>query len=266
MKYQLYNKIITDSKELDMFLEYPHRVPKDYLVNVPRDLRDALLKKIPKSLTISADDHQGRIADSMEDFYYDIGSSKNGKSWEARHLVWMRNASYFLYLSEGIFFICTQAVELEYYEEAGDYSIPLFNSYYTPNLQETQETPQMLKSKLVDKVVSTNKDALQLAAKMSVGKAANQVITGKLANAFPWYAKLFGRHKEVVNNPFMRIGTAEAIYAAVQHFQPDNQKLLYVAEAMVQEAMVDVATNSDALKSAISELEALVGHLPNAAK
>jgi hypothetical protein len=121
-------------------------------------------------------------------------------------------------------------------------------------------------SKLLDRVLAGNKDAVQLSAKLSVGKAANRVISSRLAKAFPWYAKLFGQHKEVTNNPFVRVGTAEAIYAAVQHFQPDNTKLQYVAEAMLQEAMVDVATNSDALNGMIKELEALAGSLENATK
>lgn len=258
MRYKLFNKIITEKSTLEGFLR--NGPPKNGLVEVPQDLGKALTYNIPRSLTLEV--NRRGFAHIMEELYPNIGGSKNGKSWTDRHEVWLRNAPYFLYLIEGVFLIVTQDVEKELYHEVEDYSIPLFKNYYTPDL----ETQQMLKSKLVDKVISTNKDALQLAAKMSVGKAANQVITGKLAKAFPWYAKLFGRHKEVVNNPFMRIGTAEAIYAAVQHFQPDNQKLLYVAEAMVQEAMVDVATNSNALKSAISELEALVSHLPDAAK
>jgi len=132
--------------------------------------------------------------------------------------------------------------------------------------QKEQSSMKSLDKDFLDRVLNQNHDAVKLAGKLSVGKTANQILTNKLAGTFPWYAKLFGKHREAMSNPFMRVGTAEAVLAAVEHFYPDNQKLKYVAEAMLQEAMVDVATNSNALKSVISELEALAGKLPGETK
>lgn len=280
---KFYKKLITTREELRE-LEYKG-VPSNMLQVLPNKLGEILFDKLPRSINLVPAGYYytysqlENVYDWTDIFTGGVGNEKNGSSWERRKAAWVsqnkdKDLVFAGILSNGpkeqIVFLMTPEAS-EFYDNYADYdkALPIFKNYGfdLSQLSTTKtETPKMLSTKLFNKVLDGNKDAAQLAAKLSVGKAANQVITGKLAKSFPWYAKLFGRHKEVVNNPLMRIGTAEAIYAAVLHMQPNNTKLQYVAEAMLQEAMVDVATNSGALKSVISELEALVGHLPDATK
>lgn len=115
---------------------------------------------------------------------------------------------------------------------------------------------------LTDYMAQLNTKAAKTTASMATGRAANQAISNALARSFPWYSRLMGKHKEVTQNPLARLGTAEAVAAAVKQFAPENRKLKYVAEAMVEEAMVDVAINSEIFKSLINQLESLADNLP----
>lgn len=207
--------------------------------------------------------------ESFDDILEGYLSSKNGMLWQTRWDNWASSKSgnppeYWLGMENGVIYVTDSTdVSVNKY-----WLLPIFPHYKfdISILKEEATTMKSLNKDFADKMLNQNQDAVKLAAKMSVGKTANQVLTGKLQKTFPWYAKLLGKHKEVANNPFVRLGTAEAVLAAVQHFYPENTKLKYVAEAMLQESMVDVATNSKALESVIGELEALAGQLPGETK
>lgn len=122
-----------------------------------------------------------------------------------------------------------------------------------------QETNTM--QKLVNDMVTANKEALSVAAKLSVGKTANSTLLAALTSKLPWYAKLFGGKKDLMENPLARVASAQLAVALSKHFAPRNEKLAYVADAMLQESMVELITNGEQLQSLITQLEALAGNV-----
>lgn len=140
--------------------------------------------------------------------------------------------------------------------------IPIFFSLASAYLtckQPQQEQPEMNNVKnTANKVLDANKTAVQVAAQLGVGKTANSFFLNKLVGKLPWYAKLFGKKNEITDNPVAKLVTAELAVTLSKHFAPDNKKLNYISDAMLQEAMVDVTVNSDVLKRMISELESMV--------
>lgn len=122
-----------------------------------------------------------------------------------------------------------------------------------------QETNTM--QKLVNDMVTANKEALNVAAKLSVGKTANSTLLAALTSKLPWYAKLFGGKKDLMENPLARVASAQLAVALSKHFAPRNEKLAYVADAMLQESMVELITNGEQLQSLITQLEALAGNV-----
>lgn len=127
-----------------------------------------------------------------------------------------------------------------------------------------QETNQM--QKLVNDMVTANKEALNVAAKLSVGKTANSTLLAALTNKLPWYAKLFGGKKDLMENPLARVASAQLAVALSKHFAPRNEKLAYVADAMLQESMVELITNGEQLQSLITQLESLAGNVTGETK
>ena len=109
--------------------------------------------------------------------------------------------------------------------------------------------------------VEQNKEALQLAAKLSVGKTANAFLVDALTSKLPWYAKLFGQKQALKDNPLTKVATAQLANLLAQHFAQGNTKVTYVAEAMLQEAMVDLITNADVVNDLITKLGSFAGDL-----
>lgn len=109
--------------------------------------------------------------------------------------------------------------------------------------------------------VEQNKEALQLAAKLSVGKTANSFLVDALTAKLPWYAKLFGQKQALKDNPLTKVATAQLANLLAQHFAKDNAKVTYVADAMLQEAMVDLITNADVVNDLITKLGSFAGEL-----
>lgn len=128
--------------------------------------------------------------------------------------------------------------------------------------QSKEETNKM--KQLFDKVVSQNKEAVALAGKLSVGKAGNAFLLSQVTGKFPWYARLFGAKAKVQDNPFAKLASAQVANALAVHFAPNNKKIAYVADAMLQEAMVDLITNSNQLQSLIEQLEGFAGSITDA--
>lgn len=109
--------------------------------------------------------------------------------------------------------------------------------------------------------VEQNKEALQLAAKLSVGKTANAFLVDALTSKLPWYAKLFGQKQALKDNPLTKVATAQLANLLAQHFAKGNPKVTYVADAMLQEAMVDLITNADVVNDLITKLGSFAGDL-----
>jgi hypothetical protein len=124
-------------------------------------------------------------------------------------------------------------------------------------IQPTTKREQPMKNTM-NTLIDKNKAAAEITAKIGVGKTANKFFLSKLLGKFPWYVKLFSRKKEAENNPVAKFATAQTAMALVTHFAPDNQKLNYVAESMVTEAMVDLTINSEIVEKMLGELESLV--------
>lgn len=139
-------------------------------------------------------------------------------------------------------------------------AVPFFPTIVNKIILNQQETKEMFntKNQTVNSVVDANKEAVKIAGKLAVGKAANLTLLRKVTSKFPWYAKLFGKAKELESNPLAKLASAEIVIALSKHFAPNNEKLRYLSEAMLQEAMVDVVTNSTQLESVINELTDLV--------
>ena len=153
----------------------------------------------------------------------------------------------------------------QYREELIADAVPFFPNIVdkvvdNAELNQPQETKEMFntKNQTVTSVVDANKEAVKIAGKLAVGKAANLTLLRKVTSKFPWYAKLFGKAKELESNPLAKLASAEIVVALSKHFAPNNEKLRYLSEAMLQEAMVDVVTNSTQLESVINELTDLV--------
>lgn len=107
-------------------------------------------------------------------------------------------------------------------------------------------------------MLTSNKEAAHIAAKLSAGKVSNNFVLAKLMGAMPWYAKFFSKKKDLIENPIAKLVTAQTAAAAIAQFAPTNAKLKYLGDAMIQDAMLDVTYNSGLLEELVSELENLV--------
>jgi hypothetical protein len=124
------------------------------------------------------------------------------------------------------------------------------------NTMEQQEKPEMKTfNKTKDTMLESNKEAFQIAAKLTAGKSANQLFLSNIMANFPWYVKLFGKKKDITDNPFAKLATAEIASALVHQFAGDNEKLKYVSDAMIQDAMLDISYNSELLEKMLEDLD-----------
>jgi hypothetical protein len=198
-----------------------------------------------------------------------------GRNWESRASRWAQTS--------GVRWYNTRLNYVQLGNKPVDYQIciPLFPSllsrcshfngfgnvttttYVNGTTKETHTTKSNTKEdstmkNTLNKLVDKNKDAVAIAAKLSTGKTANSFFLNKLVGKFPWYAKVFSRKNDLATNPVAKMVAAQTAMTLVTHFASDNKKLNYVAEGMVQEALVDVTVNSKVLESMIKELENLV--------
>lgn len=120
-------------------------------------------------------------------------------------------------------------------------------------LQQPTENSKMKSVKsIVSNLTNQNKDAALIAAKLSAGKAGNTFLQKKLQKALPWYARLFSK-KSDADNPVAKLVTANIVVAASSALT-DNEKLAYVADAMLQDAMVSMTRDSDLLDNLVNQL------------
>jgi len=125
----------------------------------------------------------------------------------------------------------------------------------TARLSNKQESKM---KNTLNKAVDVNKTALTIAAQLATGKTANSFFLSKILGKFPWYTRMFAKKHDITNDPIAKMVTAQTALVLATHFAPDNAKLNYVAEGMVQEALVDITVNSQMLDGLIKELDTLI--------
>jgi len=194
-----------------------------------------------------------------------FGDSYNKTTWVDRESNWYRpdndTISYSV-CQKGFFPLADLSDEYE--------RLPIFKCHAIRCAPKTKikqkEIPMKSIKSTTDKMLDTNKEAVKIAAKLTVGKTSNRFILGKILGKFPWYTKLFsGKKKDVTENPFAKLVAAQTASAVVAHFASDNDKLKYISDAMVQDAMVDLSYNSVMLEGLLTELEGMI-NLPELTK
>jgi hypothetical protein len=126
-----------------------------------------------------------------------------------------------------------------------------------PTINNENKTMKTIKN-TAEQVMNSNKEAVKIAAKLATGKTANSFFLSKLLGKFPWWTKFFSKKNDVANNPIAKLVAAETAATLVAHFAPDNAKLKYISEGMVQEAVVDLTVNSAQLERMIDDLESMI--------
>jgi hypothetical protein len=202
-------------------------------------------------------------------------------SWEDRARKWHVNPNNVLVLgTRGTELLVMTHDELHSTPDTA-YAFPIFLTMFTSqqaeenylteyniNTQETQEMPNktIAVPAAFSSLIEQNKDAMQLAAKLSVGKTANSLLLDAVTSKLPWYAKMFGKSDAVRANPLTKLATAQLANLLAQHFAQGNEKISYVADAMLQEAMVDLVTNADVVNDLIEKLGSFAGNLTDVPK
>lgn len=188
------------------------------------------------------------------------GDSRDGYPWSSRAPKWYSSTTFGYYLPSKFFTGEIAGLDLRKV-------IPMFPSYVIKALEATvtnnkieQEEPKMMNNlkTTTDKVLNKNKESARIATKLMAGKTANTFLLSKLLGNFPWYAKLWGKRNKVEENPLAKLIAAETAMTLVTHFAPENDKLNYIAESMVDEALVDITYNSAMLENFILELDKAV--------
>lgn len=204
------------------------------------------------------------------------GDSKEGFCWADRIQFWARSndTKFLVYKREDspLLLFTAEEIREEYenseYWEGEDYVIPLFPGYFKKlnlNFNEMvqnlvnitahnkQEKPKM--NNFFNKMIDANKDAAVLGAKLTVGKAVNDFLGAKLYKSMPWFTRLFSSKKKATNNAVTKLVAANLVTAAVKIKGGNNEKLNYIAEAMLQDAMVCATRDTEFLNDLIAQVE-----------
>lgn len=118
---------------------------------------------------------------------------------------------------------------------------------------------------MLEKLKDQNIEAAKLAAKLTVGKTANGILADAVLARLPWYSRLFAG-SALKDTSIAKLATANLAVVLSQHFGKGNENLQYVTDAMLQDAMVEVIRDGDAVKSILAQLSSLAGSLQNETK
>jgi hypothetical protein len=247
----------------------------DKLAKVEKDISPFMGMYLPLlAKSIKVDYVQKLNEDSVAAFTASKGWG-TGSSWTYRVNTWRTSAQGTLFWSIKTKMFCKPT---EAQLSAGNYKqhIPIFRGFayqavraledlrhQKPNKVKPYKTTEEVTMKntlknTADTMLKTNKEAALMATKLSVGKTSNSFVMNKLLGNFPWYAKIFSKKKDFLENPIAKIAAAETVASLVAHFAPDNEKLTYISEAMVQDAIVQATYSSNQLEAMILELQDLV--------
>jgi hypothetical protein len=125
-------------------------------------------------------------------------------------------------------------------------SIPIYNTddllpYITGTLPTTEKTGTAMASmkSTAEKAITTNKDAAMLAARITVGRAANKVVCDSITPKLPLMTR------GVMATKFGPLIAANVATIAVDHFMCDNTKANVITKSMVEAAMLDIVAEFD---------------------
>ncbi len=90
-----------------------------------------------------------------------------------------------------------------------------------------------------DTVVSKNKDAVKLAAKLEVGNTAANILTNKIKGQMPLMVQGYAEH------PLFKVAVGNAAASAISHFAPKNEKANLVGDAMIAASMQQLVQSFD---------------------
>lgn len=212
--------------------------------------------------------------DPVKDFRYSegYGSQKESFSWESRVFFWANTYSTkFLipWYKKEVYRVLSskELIELIKNKEVHpEKVVPLFANYANKggctmsveniiaNLKiKEQEKPKM--KNFLNTMLDANKDAAVLGAKLTVGKTVNDFLGAKLYKSLPWFTRLFSSKKNATNSAVTKLVAANLVTAAVKVKGGNNEKLEYIAEAMLQDAMVCATRDTEFLNDLISQVE-----------
>jgi len=132
------------------------------------------------------------------------------------------------------------------------------SSYDYVELAANKEAKEKPMSNKMNKVISKNTDAAKVAAKITAGKAVNAVVLEKLKPQLPMLMRGYADH------PLASIVVANVVSFAVDSMASDNEKAVYIANAMMQAAMTDFLGKFDIEKLLTDVLKAADVTVPEA--
>jgi len=271
--------------------EYLHKSLPKSLVMKARLTPEELLREFV--LTVKRADH----TNPWSALYEGYGSERHHFTWVERvkgwspstMYLWQDKASKYWTLSTKHRFL----KHLEKDESIAYTALPLFENYVNPLTVGTE--PKKLTNKttsgqlyftgeyrvtgteqrfnfnlekektMLEKLKDQNIEAAKLAAKLTVGKTANGILADAVLARLPWYSRLFAG-SALKDTSIAKLATANLAVVLSQHFGKGNENLQYVTDAMLQDAMVEVIRDGDAVKSILAQLSSLAGSLQNETK
>ena len=134
----------------------------------------------------------------------------------------------------------------------------MYATYYGSESTKLKINTQEKEMSLFDKLKDANVEAAKLAGTLTVGKAANDLLANALVAKLPWYSRLFSG-TALRESSLTKLATANLTMVLAAHFGKGNEKLDFVANAMLQDAMVELVRDSDQLKGLLDQLANLAG-------
>lgn len=213
--------------------------------------------------------HNKTLADNLKEYSKceGYGENRGGTSWNARLSRWASSEECTFIVYDPIRDIVYATKQKEAKRALANQNVEALSDIYlaivllptwpsqgnfTLTTNNTQDTPKM--KSLFDKLVNTNKDAAVMAAQLTAGKTANDLIQSKLYASLPWYARLFAKKKDAKNNGLAKLATANIAVGLAQHFGNNDPRLQYISEAMLQDAMVALTRDSEMVEKFIGEI------------
>ncbi len=151
--------------------------------------------------------------------------------------------------------------------------IPIFSAYLkdisevkaeepTKQVVITTESNKTIEGKqnMFEKLKNQNVEAAKLAGKLTLGKAANELVANALVARLPWYQRLFSSAL-LRDSSVSKLVTANLAVVLATHFGKQSKELELVTDAMLQDAMVELVRDSDAVTGILNQLTGLAGNL-----
>jgi hypothetical protein len=278
----------------------------DVMVLLEQGLEEYLTEKLTQSISLKLRPNRLSAVDLFREvltkaehmpwtrMYTGYGDSKHGFEWAARIKNWSNDTLFLWYnKAEKIWYLSTKTtflIELKQNPSISASVLPFFLNYInqltitTKTLVNAKKSDQTFSTSLegtwiatgqqinpkkektmFDKLKDQNIEAAKLAGKLTVGKTANGILADALLARLPWYSRLFAG-TALKDTSIAKLATANLAVVLAEHFGKGNENLAFVTEAMLQDAMVEVIRDGDAVKSILAQLSSLAGTLQNETK